>query len=98
MTQVNVLEAKNNLSRLIHLLESGDKDNIIISRNGVPIVQMTLLPKTPKRSIIGAAKKDGDFSWPENFNELDDEIADNLFFMTHDSHIKYYNEPCVLFV
>lgn len=24
--------------------------------------------------------------------------ADNLFFMTHDSLIKYYNEPCILFV
>ena len=79
MTQVNVLEAKNNLSKLIRMLESGDEDNIVISRNGVPVVQMTLLPKAPKRSIIGAAKKDGDFSWPENFNELDDEIADMFF-------------------
>ena len=76
MTQVNVLEAKNNLSRLIHMLEDGTEDNIIIARDGVPIVQMTLLPKTQKRSIIGAAKKDGDFSWPKNFNELDEEIAD----------------------
>lgn len=24
--------------------------------------------------------------------------ADNLFFMTHDSLIKYYEEPCILFV
>ena len=76
MTQVNVLEAKNNLSRLIHMLESGIEDNVIISRNGEPIVQMTLLPKSQKKSIIGAAKNDGNYSWPENFNELDDEIAD----------------------
>ena len=78
MIQVNVLEAKNNLSKLIHMLESGDEDHIIISRNGEPIVQMTLLPKPQKRSIIGVAKNDGDFSWPEDFHELDDEIA-NMF-------------------
>ena len=73
MTQVNVLEAKNNLSKLIHMLESGDEDNIIISRNGEPIVQMTLLPKPQKRSIIGAAK--GEFHCPDDIHELDDEIT-----------------------
>ena len=52
MTQVNVLEAKNNLSRLIRLLESGDEDNIIIARDGVPIVQMTLLPRTEKNQSL----------------------------------------------
>lgn len=75
MTQVNVLEAKNNLSRLIHMLEDGTEDNVIISRNGEPIVEMTLLSKPKKKSIIGAAKDDGDFSWPEDFNDLDNEIA-----------------------
>ena len=79
MTQVNVLEAKNNLSKLIRMLESGDEDHIIISRNGEPIVQMTLLTKNPGKSIIGAGKDDGDFSWPENFNELDNEIADMFY-------------------
>ena len=77
MTQVNVLEAKNNLSRLLHKLESGEENQIIISRNGTPIAQMTLLPKSEKKSIIGVAK--GDFSWPEDFNYLDDEIADMFY-------------------
>ena len=73
MTQVNVLEAKNNLSRLIRMLEDGTEDNIIISRNGVPVVQMVLLPKPDKRSIIGAAK--GEFKCPADIHLYDDEIS-----------------------
>ena len=74
MTQVNVLEAKNNLSKLIRMLEDGTEDNIVISRNGVPVVQMILLPKPEKKTIIGAAKSE--FTWPEDIHLLDDEIAD----------------------
>lgn len=74
MTQVNVLEAKNNLSRLIRMLEDGTEDNIVISRNGVPVVQMVLLPKPEKKSIIGAAR--GEFTWPEDIHMLDDEVAE----------------------
>ena len=79
MTQVNVLEAKNNLSKLIHMLESGDEDNIIISRNGEPIVQMTLLPKPKKKSIIGIAENDKDCVWPEDIHLLDDEITEMFY-------------------
>ena len=74
MTQVNVLEAKNNLSRLLHMLESGEEDQIIISRNGDPVAQLTLIPKPEKKPIFGIAK--GEFSWPEDIHYLDDEIAD----------------------
>lgn len=74
MTQVNILEAKNNLSRLIHMLEDGTEDNIIIARDGVPVVQMTLLSKPEKKSIFGVAK--GEFKCPDDIHYLDDEIAD----------------------
>lgn len=52
----NVLEAKNNLSRLIHMLEAGEEDNVIISRNGEPIVQMTLLP-IPQKNLLSVWQK-----------------------------------------
>ena len=74
MTQVNVLEAKNKLSYLIRMLEDGTEDSIIISRNGVPVVQMVLLPKTGKKTIIGAAR--GEFHCPQDINRFDDEIAE----------------------
>ena len=77
MIQVNVLEAKNNLSRLLHMLESGEEDQIIISRNGEPVAQLTLMPKPEKKSIIGIAK--GEFSWPEDIHYLDDEISEMFY-------------------
>ena len=43
MTQVNVLEAKNNLSKLLALLESGEEQQVVIARNGTPIAQLTLI-------------------------------------------------------
>ena len=72
MTQVNVLEAKNKLSHLIKMLESGEEDNIVIARNGIPVAQMVLYPKKKKKSIIGAAK--GKFICPDDFKMYDDEV------------------------
>ena len=72
MTQVNVLEAKNELSHLIRLLESGQEEQIVIARNGNPIVQMVLYPKKSRSSLLGAAK--GKFQCPKDINLYDDEI------------------------
>jgi len=41
MLQVNILEAKTDLSRLIKLIETGKEDNIIIARYGKPVVKMS---------------------------------------------------------
>lgn len=75
MVQVNVLEAKNNLSALIHAVESGKEDSVIIARHGKPAVKLVPYePDTSKR--IGAAK--GKFVLPDDWdiNEGDDEIAE----------------------
>ena len=42
MNQVNILEAKNNLSRLIQSLERRESDSITIARNGKPVAKLTL--------------------------------------------------------
>lgn len=73
MIQVNISKAKDNLSKLIHMLEDGMADNIIISRNGVPVVQMVQIPKPKKKSIIGAAK--GEFNCPDDIYQYDNEIS-----------------------
>ena len=62
MTQVNMLKAKTELSKLVHMLETRQEDVIYISKNGRPVAQLTLIAKTPKLSRIGAAK--GQFSFP----------------------------------
>ncbi len=72
MTQVNVLEAKNELSRLIRLLETKQEDNIIIARNGIPVVQMVLYPYSEQKTKIGTAK--GKFTCPDDIHLYDDEV------------------------
>lgn len=74
MTQVNMLEAKTELSKLVRLLESREQDYILIARNGVPVVQMTLFEPHPAGKRIGAAE--GVFAVPDEWDEWDAEIAD----------------------
>ncbi len=78
MLQVNMFEAKSDLSRLVKMLETKQEDVIYIARNGVEIAQLTLITKPPKENRIGVAKNC--FSVP---NEFDSEIwnseIENLF-------------------
>ena len=65
--EVNIYNAKANLSKLIQSLIDGDEETVIISKNGKPVVQMTLLSKKQNKRI-GTAKKE-----MEKFNiSLDD--------------------------
>ena len=45
--QVNILEAKTGLSKLIKLIETGKEDHIIIARYGKPVVKMTVYNDAP---------------------------------------------------
>ena len=74
MTQVNMLEAKTDLSRLVRLLETGQEEVILIARNGMPVVQMTLAQKKSVNRRIGVAK--GKFTVPDAFDQWDKEIED----------------------
>ncbi len=74
MTQVNMLEAKTELSKLIKMLETKEEDVIYIARNGVSVAQITLIPKPDVSKRIGIAK--GQIKLSDDFDELDDMIAD----------------------
>lgn len=74
MTQVNMLEAKTDLSKLVRMLETKQEDVVYLARNGTAVVQMTLIPKKSSGSRIGIAK--GAFEVPSDFDAWDDEIAD----------------------
>ena len=52
MTQVNMLKAKTDLSKLVKMLETGQEEVIYLARNGKAVVQMTLIPKTPASKRI----------------------------------------------
>ena len=55
--EVSIYEAKTNFSKIIQLLIDGKNDIIIISKNGKPVVQMTLLNKKNTKRV-GIAKKE----------------------------------------
>ena len=76
MLQVNILEAKTDLSKLIRLLESKREDYITVARNGKPVAKLTLINETPVSKRIGAGK--GKFTVHEDFDADNEAIADLL--------------------
>ncbi len=73
MLQVNILEAKTDLSRLIKLIETGKEDNIIIARYGKPVVKMSIYNDVPVSNRIGIAK--GKFEAPADLDQDNSKIA-----------------------
>ncbi len=71
--QVNILEAKTNLSSLVRLIETGKEERIIISRYGKPVVKMVVYNDTPVSKRIGVAK--GKLRSPEDLDQYNDEIV-----------------------
>ena len=64
--QVNIREAKTNLSNLVRLIETGKEESIIIARHGKPVVKMTIYNDAPVSKRIGVAK--GRLKLPENID------------------------------
>lgn len=74
--QVNILEAKTELSKLVRLIETGKEEQIIIARYGKPVVKMTLYNDAPVSKRIGIAK--GRLKSPEDLDLYNDEIAEQF--------------------
>ncbi len=74
--QVNVADAKRDLSKLIRLLETQREDSITVARNGHPVVKMQRIDDKPVANRIGLAK--GKFKAPEDFDANNDEITKML--------------------
>lgn len=72
MTQVNMLEAKTDLSKLVKLLETRQEETILIARNGTPVVEMRLAQRPSMSKRIGVAK--GKLHVPEDFDQWDQDI------------------------
>ncbi|MFW6339219.1 MAG: type II toxin-antitoxin system Phd/YefM family antitoxin [Alkalispirochaetaceae bacterium] len=69
MKQVNMLNAKTHLSRLIADLEAQREEEIIIARNGTPVARLQGLDHPQRESAahrIGAAK--GAFGVPDDID------------------------------
>lgn len=72
--QVNILEAKTNLSNLVRMVETGQEEQIIIARYGKPVVKMVQYNDVPVSKRIGVAK--GKLKSPEDLDKYNDEIAE----------------------
>ena len=73
MAQVNIMEAKTDLSELVRLLETHQEEVILIARDGTPVVEMKLAQRKPASKRIGVAK--GKLQMPDDFDKWDSEIA-----------------------
>ena len=74
MEQVNILDAKNNLSRLIQSLERRESDAITIARNGKPVAKLSLFEPEKSSNRIGVAK--GKLFVPDDIDWCNEEIAE----------------------
>lgn len=66
MTTVNILENGIDFSELVKILESKEEDVIYITRNGISIAQITLIPKDENTQRIGVAA--GKLNLPDDFD------------------------------
>lgn len=69
MAQVNLLEAKTDLPKLVQLLETHQEEAILITKDGTPVVEMKLVKRKPTSKRIGIAK--GKLHVPDNFDKWD---------------------------
>ena len=71
MVQVNIHEAKTNLSQLLSRAALGE--DIVIAKAGKPIVRLVPIEEPPQERVLG--QDEGLFVVPEDFNDpLPDDI------------------------
>ena len=75
MVQVNMLEAKSNLSALVKQLEEGLEDSVVIARNNVPVAVIISYDSQQVRQRIGVASGLQLVAPDWDPNEGDDEVS-----------------------
>lgn len=73
MTEVGMHEAKTKLSQLVERAERGEE--IVITRNGKPAVQLTPVPSAASLAKVRGAWR-GEVAFADDFDELPDDIAE----------------------
>ena len=56
--EINIYEAKTNFSKLAQLLVDGKEEEIIVCKNGTPVLKMIKFKKDKRVKRIGAAKEE----------------------------------------
>ena len=77
--EVNVLQAKTDLSKLLHLLEKKQEDSILISRYGKPVAKITAFSGNHEPRKLGIYQNLGLRSHSlEEIDQDNEEISDTL--------------------
>lgn len=71
--QINMLQAKSSLSRLVEAIEQGEEREIVIARNGRPAAKLMPVSTAPTERRIGVAK--GLFTVPDDIDAHNAEVA-----------------------
>ena len=72
--QVNIFQAKTELSKLISMLERKEQEQIIIARNGKPVATISLYVPTKRKRKLG--KFNGKYKLPDDINDGDKEVCE----------------------
>lgn len=77
MRQVNMLDAKSQLSKLVAAVESGAEKEIVIARNGKPAARIVPIDEAPKQATRRLGVLEGKYPpmSVEEFDALDEEVA-----------------------
>ncbi|MFQ5660351.1 MAG: type II toxin-antitoxin system Phd/YefM family antitoxin [Gammaproteobacteria bacterium] len=75
MQQINIHEAKTHLSRLLERVEAGEE--VVISRNGKPIVRLVKYEPARKPRKPGSLK--GKIWMADDFDETSEDIIDAFY-------------------
>ncbi len=78
MIQVNMLEAKTNLTKLVKLLETKQEDEVLICRNGLPVAKIIKFEKQAGKRIGIAKGKHKPLDLDE-FNSMNEEIEKEFY-------------------
>lgn len=73
MNSVNILEAKNSLSRLVDAVERGLEREVVIARNGRPAAKLVPVGAVVAGQRIGVAK--GRFTVPDSIDASNEDVA-----------------------
>lgn len=76
MTQYNMLEAKNNLSKICQMVINQEEDYVIIASNGKPLVKVIPYKRETKRK---AGILEGKFFYDDRFDDFNDEIKEMFY-------------------
>lgn len=78
MTEINMLEAKTNLTKLVRMLETNQEDEFIICRNGEPCAKLVFYEKKKTKRKVGMY--DGLYKLPtwEEWKQMDEEIIKDI--------------------